>query len=115
MKAENFEMPTPCQHCGEIFDLHDGYGSEKWYPNTTICNNCWEKEKAEIEEDERWEDLNTELSDALFMFKDENASSKISKENWDSILHLLAQAHSEDHIVPINEMVRKIFNKSTSS
>ena len=50
MENYDFEMPTPCQHCGEIFDLNDGFGSEKWYPNTVICEECYRKEEAEIEE-----------------------------------------------------------------
>ena len=33
----NMEMPTPCQKCGGWFDLLDGGGSEKWFPNTVIC------------------------------------------------------------------------------
>lgn len=41
----DFEMPTPCQKCGEIFDLNDGVGSELWFPNTVICENCGINEK----------------------------------------------------------------------
>ena len=63
------EMPTPCQHCGEIFDLNDGYPSEKWYPNTVICEECYRKEESEIEENERLYDLNIEVSNALFEVK----------------------------------------------
>lgn len=39
MHDHNFEMPTPCQKCGKIFELNDGIGSEKWYPLTIICND----------------------------------------------------------------------------
>jgi len=61
---ENMEEPTPCIHCGEWFDLQDGYGSEKWHPNTTICDNCRTKEIKEISKDEEIEDLTENLSDA---------------------------------------------------
>lgn len=64
------EMPTPCQHCGEIFDLNDGYGSEKWYPNTIICDACHDKEQLEIERDEEIEDLKNQISDAEITIKD---------------------------------------------
>ncbi|WP_336689397.1 MULTISPECIES: zinc ribbon domain-containing protein [unclassified Chryseobacterium] len=62
---EEMEMPTPCQHCGELFDLNDGYGSEKWYPNTTICENCYELEKGEIAMDEDIQEMKDELSQAI--------------------------------------------------
>ena len=34
---DEMDMPTPCQKCGNLFDLNDGVGSEKWFPNTVIC------------------------------------------------------------------------------
>jgi hypothetical protein len=46
------EMPCPCQHCGEWFDLHDGRGSKLWYPGTVICLECSREEREEIEADE---------------------------------------------------------------
>jgi len=33
MNTDNMEMPTPCQKCGNLFDLNDGTGSTKWFPN----------------------------------------------------------------------------------
>lgn len=51
------DMPTPCQKCNSIFDLHDGGASEKWFPNTTICQSCSDEEKQEIEQDEYIDDL----------------------------------------------------------
>ncbi|KFF26883.1 hypothetical protein [Chryseobacterium vrystaatense] len=62
---EEMEMPTPCIHCGELFDLNDGYGSQKWYPNTTFCVNCYELEKGEIKMDEEIEEMKEELSEAI--------------------------------------------------
>jgi hypothetical protein len=73
MNIENtiyqMEMPTPCQGCGKWFDLTDGGGSEKWYPNTVICPVCCEKEKAEIEVDEEVEDLKIQIEDAEYTLK----------------------------------------------
>src|SRR5699024_4415764 len=88
MKSQ-FEMPTPCQNCGEFFDLHDGYGSEKWFPNTVICENCHYIEEKEIEEDERWEEINIELSTALFGLDEEKGvSNLLDEENKKSIISL---------------------------
>lgn len=84
---EEMEMPTPCQHCGEIFDLNDGYGSEKWYKNTVICENCYREEEKEVEEDERWEEINIEVSNALYgLDKETNISKFLDEENKTLIL-----------------------------
>lgn len=95
--CEEMEMPTPCQHCGEIFDLNDGYGSEKWHPNIVICENCHEKEEAEIEEDERWESINIELSNALYgLEKEENLWSKLDDDNKKSLNKIFRLKSSEN-------------------
>lgn len=54
---EELDMPTPCVHCGNIFDLHNGYGSKKWYSREQIiiCPTCYEEEQKEIERDEEIE------------------------------------------------------------
>lgn len=84
---EEMEMPTPCQHCGEIFDLNDGYGSEKWYKNTVICENCYREEEKEVEEDGRWEEINIEVSNALYgLDKEANISKFLDEENKTLIL-----------------------------
>ena len=91
MENYDFEMPTPCQHCGEIFDLNDGFGSEKWYPNTVICEECHRKEEAEIEEDDRWKDINNEISNALYgLDKEDGAWAKITDENRALIIQLVS-------------------------
>lgn len=93
MENYDFEMPTPCQHCGETFDLNDGYGSEKWYPNIVICQKCHEDEEAEIEEDERWDDINTEISNALYgLDKEDGAWAKITHENRALIIQLVSNS-----------------------
>lgn len=58
-------MPTPCQRCGDIFDLNDGKESKKWYPNTVICTPCAATELAEIGIDEEIQELKDNISDAL--------------------------------------------------
>lgn len=68
---EEFEMPTPCQCCGDIFDLNDGIGSEKWYPGTVICETCARIEEKEIEIDDEIENCKNNLSDAEWTIKDE--------------------------------------------
>jgi len=49
---EEMEMPCPCNKCGEWFDLTDGFGSRKWFPNVVICEECHKDENIEIEDDE---------------------------------------------------------------
>lgn len=61
---DQMQMPTPCRGCGEWFDLNDGYGSEKWYPNTVICRKCYEKEEREIERDDDIDYLIEQICDA---------------------------------------------------
>ena len=63
---EEMEMPCPCQKCGKWFDLNDGYGSEKWFPNTVVCKTCHREEEKEIERDEEIQDLKQELDDAVY-------------------------------------------------
>ena len=88
---EEMEMPTPCEHCGEWFDLNDGYGSEKWHPNTVICENCYEKESEEIEEDDHWESINIDLTNALYgLEKKENLRDRLDCDNIDLIKKIAA-------------------------
>lgn len=63
---EEMEMPCKCQHCGDWFDLNDGYGSTKWYPSVVICEKCKEEEDAEIEQDEEVAELRDTMSDAEY-------------------------------------------------
>jgi hypothetical protein len=63
---EEMDMPCPCQKCGSWFDLNDGYGSEKWFPNTVICEKCYHEEEKEILVDEEIEELKMELDDAVY-------------------------------------------------
>jgi hypothetical protein len=69
---ENWEMdmPTPCEHCRHIFDLNDGYGSEKWHKGIVICPKCYELEEQEIERDNEILDLQNVISDAEITIKD---------------------------------------------
>lgn len=67
---EKFEMPTPCQKCNQIFDLNDGTGSVKWFPNTVICINCGSEEEKEIERDQEIEELKQQIDDANYTIKE---------------------------------------------
>lgn len=86
---EPMEMPTPCQECKKIFDLHDGYRSEKWHPDVVICEDCHRKEQEEIEQDEFWESINYELEETLSHLKEPGAWDKLTKENQLLIKNLL--------------------------
>jgi hypothetical protein len=66
----NMEMPCQCEKCKGWFDLNDGYGSEKWFPNTVICEDCYREEEKEIERDEEIEELKNNLSDAEWTVND---------------------------------------------
>ena len=70
------EMPTPCQKCGEIFDLHDGSPSQKWFRNTVVCEDCGRLEDDEMERDEEIEDIKNQLSDAEFTINECNKRLK---------------------------------------
>lgn len=67
---EEMEMPTPCNNCNKIFDLNDGHGSEKWFSNMTICSDCSEIERQEIERDDEIEDLKSIIDDAKVTISD---------------------------------------------
>ena len=67
---EEMEMPTPCQNCKKIFDLNDGHGSKKWFPNTVICSDCGADEDLEIEKDEEIETLKGTIDDAKITIQD---------------------------------------------
>lgn len=85
------EMPTPCEHCGTIFDLNDGYRSDKWHDGITICEKCHNEEELEIEEDGRWEEINLEISNALYgLDKEDGAWGKITDENKALIIQLVS-------------------------
>ena len=86
---KEMDMPTPCQHCGELFDLNDWGASSKWYPNTVICRQCSNEEDKEIEEDERWETINDEISNALYDLENEdNLKGRLSEDNIIKILKI---------------------------
>jgi hypothetical protein len=89
------EMPTPCEHCGKIFDLNDGYRSEKWHKNVVICEKCYREEEAEIEEDERWEGINIDVSNALYELKEDGAWAKLTDENRALIIQLVSHSTIE--------------------
>lgn len=91
MIMEEFEMPTPCEHCDEVFDLNDGYCSEKWHPNITICEKCHKEEELEIEEDDRWETINLDLTNALYGLDEEPELANRLEDDVKFFLLLIAE------------------------
>jgi peptide subunit release factor 1 (eRF1) len=75
--SEEMEMPTPCLHCDKWFDLNDGHGSEKWYPNKVICPKCGREEEAEIERDEEISELKDQITDAVYTIEDAKERLKV--------------------------------------
>ena len=111
---ETMDMPTPCEHCGETFDLNDGFGSEKWHPNIVICEKCYLIEEKEIEEDERLFDLNIEVSNALY----EVQFKELNEENQTTIKELLNVSEPKKkvfHFDYIGEVTRDENNMRTGS
>lgn len=100
---ENFgemDMPTPCESCGDWFDLNDGYGSDKWHPDIVICVKCHGLEVVEIEEDERWEEINIDLSNALHgLDKEQNINKRLDTSNKDLILSVSKLLKTEDELI----------------
>ena len=84
------EMPTPCEHCGQIFDLNDGYASNKWHEGITICSECHEKEEEEMERDGEIEDANFALEEHLPEFIGERGWENLSDENKASIIQIVS-------------------------
>lgn len=84
-ELEEMEMPTPCQKCGEWFELNDGAASEKWFPRTIICPECGEKEQNIIEVEQDISDMQDEIDQAQDSITE--ATETIS-ENTGKILEL---------------------------
>jgi len=62
-ESEVMEMPTPCENCGDIFDLNDGRRSPR-KQKIVICEPCAEKEQEEIDREEEITSLREQISDA---------------------------------------------------
>lgn len=62
------EMPTPCEKCDEVFDLHDGASSPR-QPSIIICARCASLEQAEMEAEEEHEELEAQIEDAEYTLK----------------------------------------------
>lgn len=80
---EELDMPTPCVRCKNVFDLHDGYGSEKWYKQDQIiiCADCYQEEQKEIERDEEIETCLEIISAAEWDLAD--AKTRLEAVNYD--------------------------------
>ena len=92
---EGMEMPTPCQRCGKIFDLLDGKGSDKWYPNTVICESCGDEEEKEIERDEEIQEMKDQILNAEYDIKE--AKERLKKLGYKSD-DMKNECHFEKHV-----------------
>jgi len=92
---KEMEMHTPCQKCGEWFDLNDGKASEKWFIQTIICSDCGEKERIIIELESDIEDYQDELEEAQddIVSAEESilSANQTIKDNTDKINELKEQ------------------------
>lgn len=97
--TDSMEMPVPCQKCGGWFDLTEGYGSEKWFPNTVICETCFHLEEQEIEIDEEIVECQDYISDAKITIQDNEKRLRqlgiIPIGNWISVKDKLPEFEEE--------------------
>ena len=85
-----------CKCCNELFTLDNECDSlvndpdsKRLHPDSIFCRQCIDKVRAEIEEDERWETINNEISNALDDLENEdNLKSRISEDNIIKILKI---------------------------
>lgn len=78
-----------CKCCNESFTLDNGCDhlvnapdSKRLHPDSIFCRQCVEKVRTEIEEDERWETINNEVSNVLYDLENvENLKSRLSEDN----------------------------------
>lgn len=59
----DMEMPTPCERCGDFFDLLDGKSSPR-EPRIVICEKCADREESQMEEEKEIQELKDEIADA---------------------------------------------------
>lgn len=85
-ETSNMEMPTPCQKCGGWFELNDGTGSIKWFPDTVICPACGVEEDKEIERDEEIQDLKNAIDDAIHTIKDSITALRSLGDDYKPVL-----------------------------
>ena len=87
-----------CKCCNELFTLDNECDylvndpdSKRLHPDSIFCRQCIDKVRAEIEEDERWETINNEISNVLYdLENEENLKGRLDEDN---ILKILKIAH----------------------
>ena len=65
-ELDEFEMPTPCAHCNEIFDLNDGIS----FKNIIYCEKCGDMLNSMEALEDEIEDLESTIEDAKITIKD---------------------------------------------
>ena len=96
LKCMEDNKPRICKCCNESFTLDNVWDhlvntsdSKRLHPDSVFCGQCVEKVCAEIEEDDRWETINNEISNALYDLEDEeNLKSRLSEDNILKILKI---------------------------
>jgi predicted nucleic acid-binding Zn-ribbon protein len=58
---DGYEMPCPCEECGEIFDLNDGTS----FGNIVYCSTCGDRLNRIKELESEIEDVKDNLTNAL--------------------------------------------------
>jgi hypothetical protein len=58
--CEEMKMPCVCD-CGNVFDLHSGFGSLEYGSNVVICLQCYANQKAREDLRENIQDLQIEM------------------------------------------------------
>ena len=67
------EMPTPCERCGDLFDLLDGKSSPRnpsFGAGIIICEGCADKEQEEIDREEEIQELKDQVADAEYSLRE---------------------------------------------
>ena len=78
-----------CKCCNEIFTLDNECDSKRLHTDSIFCKQCVDKVRAEIEENDRWETINNEISNALYDLENEdNLKGRLSEDNILKILKI---------------------------
>ena len=85
-----------CKCCNEIFTLDNECdylandpNSKRLHTDSIFCRQCVDKVRAEIEENDRWETINNEISNALYdLENEENLKSRLDEDNILKILKI---------------------------
>lgn len=69
-----------CAKCNNPVDEYEGDKSEKWFPGSILCNDCWDAEAKEIQNDEEIDYLESEILDAEQTIRESHKKLKELKD-----------------------------------